>query len=94
MRNFKFNGVNFLRTTVLAPAFLTAAFAAPAMADDQYTDRARVLSVTPQTERVNMPRQECRTEYQQESYSSNNDHSIAVGLGPVCHVGFDGFCRH
>jgi len=77
MRNFKFNGVNFLRTTVLAPAFLTAAFAAPAMADDQYTDRARVLSVTPQTERVNMPRQECRTEYQQESYSSNNDHSIA-----------------
>lgn len=77
MRNFRLNVVNGLRVTVLAPAFVAAAFATPALADDQYIDRARVLSVTPQTERVNMPRQECRTEYQQQSYSSNNDHSIA-----------------
>ena len=77
MRNFSLNVVDGLRATVLAPAFVAAAFATPAMADDQYTDRARVLSVTPQTERVNMPRQECRTEYQQQSYSSNNDRSIA-----------------
>ncbi|MFZ3087736.1 MAG: glycine zipper 2TM domain-containing protein [Methylotenera sp.] len=77
MRNFKLNVVNSLRVTMLAPALVAAAFATPAMADDQYTDTARVLSVTPQTERVNMPRQECRTEYQQQSYSDGSDHSIA-----------------
>lgn len=37
-----------------------------AYADDEYQDRARVLSVSPQVERVNTPRQECRTEYVQE----------------------------
>ncbi len=37
-----------------------------AYADDEYQDRARVLSVSPQVERVNSPRQECRTEYVQE----------------------------
>jgi len=35
---------------------------------DDYEDRARVISVTPQSERVNSPRQECRTEYVRESY--------------------------
>ncbi len=77
MRNFKLNVVNGMRVTMLAPALIAAVFATPAMADDQYTDTARVLSVTPQTERVNVPRQECRTEYQQQSYSNGNDHSIA-----------------
>lgn len=77
MRNFKLNVVNGVRVTMLAPALMAAAFATPAMADDQYSDTARVLSVTPQTERVNMPRQECRTEYQQQSFSNDNDHSIA-----------------
>lgn len=80
MRNFKLSVVNGMRVTMLAPALVAAAFATPAMADDQYSDTARVLSVTPQTERVNMPRQECRTEYQQQSYSNNNDHSIAGAL--------------
>lgn len=77
MRNFKLNVVNSLRVTMLAPAFVAAAFATPAMADDQYMDTARVLSVTPQTERVNVPREECRTEYQQQSYSNDSNHSIA-----------------
>ena len=36
--------------------------------DDNYEDRARVISVAPQFERVNQPRQECRTEYVRESY--------------------------
>lgn len=35
---------------------------------DDYEDRARVISVAPQFERVNTPRQECRTEYVRESY--------------------------
>ena len=35
---------------------------------DNYQDRARVISVAPQFERVNTPRQDCRTEYVRESY--------------------------
>lgn len=77
MHNFKLNVINGMRVTMLAPALVAAAFATPALANDQYTDTARVLSVTPQTERVNMPRQECHTEYQQQSYSNGNNHSIA-----------------
>ncbi len=51
---------------------MTAAMALPglintAYADDNYEDRARVISVTPQVQRVNSPRQECRTEYVRES---------------------------
>lgn len=76
MRNFKVNVVNGARASVLVSALVAAVFATPAMAGHQYTDTARVLSVTPQTERVNMPRQECRTEYQQQSYRSHNDQSI------------------
>ena len=36
--------------------------------DDNYQDRARVISVAPQFDRVNSPRQDCRTEYVRESY--------------------------
>ena len=64
---------------MLVPALLSAVFTLPAMASDQYNDSARVLSSTPQTERVNIPRQECRTEYQQQSYS-NGGNSVAGAL--------------
>jgi uncharacterized protein YcfJ len=49
---------------------IAATVSLPALAshDDNYEDRARVISVTPQFERVNTPRQECRTEYVRESY--------------------------
>lgn len=72
--------VKNMRVKMLVPALLAATFAAPAMADDQYSDTARVLSATPQTERVNMPRQECRTEYQQQSYSNGGNNSVAGAL--------------
>ncbi len=52
---------------LLAPAIVLAAFAIPASAN-QYNDVGRVISVNPQVERVNSPRQDCRTEYQQQSY--------------------------
>lgn len=65
MLSIKINKVKMLMPTLIMMASL------PAMAD-QYNDSARVISVTPQTERVNMPRQECRTEYQQQTYSNNN----------------------
>lgn len=72
--------VKNVRVKMLIPALLTAVFAVPAMAADQYTDRARVLSSTPQIERVNMPRQECRTEYQQQSYNNGGNNSIAGAI--------------
>lgn len=55
-----------------ASLMLLSAIAMPAAADDVYYDTARVLSVTPQTERINNPRQECRTDYVRESYSSGD----------------------
>lgn len=72
--------VKNVRVKMLIPALLTAVFAVPAMAADQYTDTARVLSSTPQMERVNVPRQECRTEYQQQSYSNGGNNSVAGAI--------------
>ncbi len=58
-----------MRQTLLL-GLIAATVSLPALAshDDNYEDRARVISVTPQFERVNTPRQECRTEYVRESY--------------------------
>jgi uncharacterized protein YcfJ len=76
MNHFKLNISKNMRARILVPALLAAVFAGPAIATDQYNDTARVLSVTPRTERVNVPRQECRTEYQQQSYSNGGQQSI------------------
>jgi uncharacterized protein YcfJ len=59
--------IGLIAATVSLPAF--------ASHDDAYEDRARVISVTPQFERVNTPRQECRTEYVRESYYENRERS-------------------
>ena len=57
-----------MRQTILF-GLIAATVSLPVLAnDDNYEDRARVISVTPQFERVNQPRQECRTEYVRESY--------------------------
>jgi uncharacterized protein YcfJ len=57
----------------------TTSFAVPALADHGrdagYFDEAQVLSAVPQVERVNEPRQECRTEYVRENYSYREDRS-------------------
>ena len=80
-RNKMLNRINTMNTrtklqhTLLAITLITAA--SNALADDSYDDRARVISVSPQTERINVPRQECRTEYTRESY--NNDRSSPAG---------------
>ena len=47
---------------------------------DAYEDRGRVISATPQVERVNVPVQECRTEYVRESYYENNQRSSGGGI--------------
>jgi uncharacterized protein YcfJ len=80
MNGLKLNITKSVRVKMLVPALLTAIFAAPALAADQYTDTARVLSATPQMERVNVPRQECRTEYQQQSYSNGGNNNVAGAL--------------
>jgi uncharacterized protein YcfJ len=53
-------------------------FAQPALADNIYYDNAQVVSVTPQTERVNNPHQECHTEYVSEATSGERDVGGAI----------------
>ncbi len=65
---------------VLLVGLVLASTSVTAFADDDYDDRARVLSVTPQFERVNTPRQECRTEIQRESYYEPRERSLG---GPI-----------
>jgi uncharacterized protein YcfJ len=57
------------KVSMIVAALMAAAISLPAAADDQYNDLAKVLSVTPQTERVNTPQQTCHTEYVRESYT-------------------------
>lgn len=65
---------------MLAMSVLLMAGVNVAHADVQYSDRARVLSVTPQVERVNQPRQECRTEYVRESmYEPRSNSGSIIG---------------
>ena len=65
-------------------ALVTSSAALPALAghghDDGYFDEARVISAVPQVERVNEPRQECRTDYVRENYSYREDRSPAGSI--------------
>ena len=63
-----------------ATLLFAGAIALPAAADDVYYDTARVISVTPQTERVNAPRQECRTEYSRDGYYQSGDRDIGGSI--------------
>ena len=67
-----------LKCSVFIPVLLASGFSMSALASDQYSDVGRVISVSPQTERINVPRQECRTEYQQQSYQNNRSLTGAV----------------
>ncbi len=55
-----------------------------AFAEGEYVDRARVISVAPQVQRVNQPRQECHTEYVRESVyepaSRSNTGAVVGGV--------------
>jgi uncharacterized protein YcfJ len=63
-----------------ASLLVMGAISLPAAADDVYYDSARVISVTPQTERVNNPRQECHTEYMRDSYYSSGNRDIGGAI--------------
>ncbi len=73
-----------MRNTLLF-GLIAATVSMPALAshddrDDNYEDRARVISVAPQFERVNTPRQECRTEYVRESYYEAPQRSLGGAM--------------
>jgi uncharacterized protein YcfJ len=70
-----------MRQTLLI-GLIAATVSLPALAshDDAYEDRARVISVAPQFERVNTPRQECRTEYVRESVYEQRDRSVGGAI--------------
>ena len=68
------------KAKMIIPALVATMLALPAMAhEDEYYDSARVISVTPQTERVNYPVEECHTEYVRESYSSKSPMAAIIG---------------
>jgi uncharacterized protein YcfJ len=68
-----------MRNTLLL-GLIAATVSMPVLADDNYEDRARVISVTPQVQRVNSPRQECRTEYVRESVYEQRDRSFGGAI--------------
>lgn len=71
-----------MKTTKLVLAGLTAALtlASGAALAEQYSDRARVISATPEYDRVNVPRQECYDEYQpQQAYGERSYGGSVIG---------------
>lgn len=55
-----------------------------AFADSEFVDRARVISVAPQIQRINQPRQECHTEYVRESvYEPTSRSNTGAVVGGV-----------
>jgi uncharacterized protein YcfJ len=70
---------DLMRKVMIIPAMLATGFAVPAMAEHEYFDEARVIAVTPQTERVNYPRAQCHTEYVRESVSSRSPVGAIIG---------------
>jgi uncharacterized protein YcfJ len=68
-----------MRNTLLF-GLIAATVSLPVLANDDYEDRARVISVTPQFQRVNTPSQECRTEIQRESYYQPRERSLGGAI--------------
>ena len=69
-----------MRQTILL-GLIAATVSLPALAShDNYEDRGRVTAVTPQFDRVNTPRQECRTEYVRESYYQAPQRSLGGAI--------------
>lgn len=67
-----------MRKLILSSMVMMAA-SQVAFADAEYIDRARVLSVAPQVQQINQPRQECHTEYVRESvYESSRSNTGAI----------------
>jgi uncharacterized protein YcfJ len=72
-----------MRKDIIMTALIAAGASLPAVAADEYFDQARVLSVTPQYERVNHPVETCSTEYVRESVSSRDSSPVGAIIGGV-----------
>jgi uncharacterized protein YcfJ len=69
-----------LSQTLLVGLVFAGASMTTSAGHDAYEDRGRVLSVTRQVERINVPVQECRTEYVRESVYENPQRSNSGGI--------------
>jgi len=67
------------KTVQLSLSLIFLGVAAGAHAID-FEDHARVVSVTPQIEKINHPRQECRTEYVQTQTQRPQQRSVAGSI--------------
>ena len=70
--------MNALRLTTAM--LLTGVVALPAAADDVYYETAQVISVSPRTETINTPRQECHTDYERSSSYQSGDRSVGGAI--------------
>lgn len=78
MNNNNLWKVQAKHTALMMAGVIAIAATSVAQADSQYEDTARVISVTPQVERVNNPTQDCRTEYVPETYRSESSPAGAI----------------
>ena len=69
-----------MKRTAIAIAVALTTAAPAAFAGHDHDDYARVIDVDPQYERVNVPRQECYSEYEPQSYYESEHRSLA---GPI-----------
>src|SRR5262245_14421234 len=69
-----------MKRTAIAFAAALAAGAPAAFAGHDYDDYARVVDVDPQYQRINVPRQECYTDYEPQSYYESEHRSL---VGPI-----------
>ena len=70
-------------TQKILATLLLSSLVAPVWADDGFYDDAPVVSVVPQIERVNTPRQECRTEVVRESVGVNSSSPAGSIIGGI-----------
>jgi uncharacterized protein YcfJ len=69
-----------MKRTAIATASLLALGTPAAFAGHSFDDYARVTDVDPQYERVNVPRKDCYTEYEPQSYRRPEHRSL---VGPL-----------
>ncbi len=72
-----------MKRTIIASAVILALGAQSALAGGTFTDYARVTKVTPEYERVNLPRKECFSDYVPERAPRRGDSMLGPLIGGV-----------
>lgn len=71
-----------LKITALIASLPACLLLAPAAQSADFEDYARVINVTPQIEQINVPRQECHTEYEtSQRYYRHGERQAERGAG-------------